>query len=62
MFERDGWVWSRCVGDHDVSTKPGARRPLVIPLYGDAPVFIIRNLLRTAGMTGERFFALLEDT
>jgi hypothetical protein len=31
----------------------------VIPRYASIPVFIIKNNLRTAGMTRERYFELL---
>jgi hypothetical protein len=42
-----------------VLTKPGVPRPVVIPRYAAVPVFIIRNNLRTAGMSRERYFELL---
>ncbi|MBZ5618853.1 MAG: type II toxin-antitoxin system HicA family toxin [Acidobacteriia bacterium] len=61
VFEADGF---RCVqeeGDHMVFTKPGAIRPVVIPKYASVPVFIIKNNLRTAGMSRERYFELLEE-
>jgi hypothetical protein len=38
------------------------KRPLVIPVYREIPVFIIRNLLRTAGMSRERYFDLLKKS
>lgn len=44
-----------------VFTKPGVMRPVVIPKYGSVPVFIIKNNLRTAGMSRERYFELLEE-
>jgi len=47
-------------GDHLIYTKPGVKRPLVIPTYRSVPVFIIKNLLRTACMSRERYFQLLE--
>ena len=53
MFENDGFT-------HRVYTKPAIKRPLVIPEYRAVPVFIIKNLLRTAGMSRERYFELLE--
>lgn len=40
--------------------KNGVSRPLVIPHYEAVPVFIIKNLLRTAGMSRERYFEILE--
>ena len=44
-----------------VFTRPGVLRPVVIPKYAAIPVFIIRNNLRTAGMTRERYFELLSQ-
>jgi predicted RNA binding protein YcfA (HicA-like mRNA interferase family) len=61
VFERDGFVFDRQQGDHLIYTKPGVIRPLVIPAYHDVPVFIIKNLLRTAAMSRERYFELLES-
>ncbi|MGH2372723.1 MAG: type II toxin-antitoxin system HicA family toxin [bacterium] len=61
VFERDGWTYARTKGDHLIYTKPGSIRPLVIPRYGEVPVFIIKNLLRTSGMSRERYFDLLEQ-
>jgi hypothetical protein len=34
-------------------------RPLVLPAYDEVPVSIIRNNLKTAGLTREEFFRLL---
>ena len=59
VFEQDGFVFDRQEGDHRVYVKAGVRRPLVIPQYRAVPVFVIRNLLRTSGMTRERYFELL---
>ncbi len=61
VFERDGFTFLRQRGDHLIYTKPGVKRPLVIPIYQEIPVFIIKNLLRTAGMTRERYFELLQN-
>jgi predicted RNA binding protein YcfA (HicA-like mRNA interferase family) len=60
VFELDGFVFNRQSGDHLVYTKPGMKRPVVIPIYPLVPVFIIKNLLRTAGMSRERYFELLD--
>ena len=38
------------------------RRPLVIPMYREVPVFIVRNLLRTSGMSRERYFEILSES
>jgi predicted RNA binding protein YcfA (HicA-like mRNA interferase family) len=61
LFERDGYVFDRQRGDHLIYVKAGAARPLVIPAYSEVPVFIIKNLLRTASMSRDRYFELLED-
>ena len=42
-----------------VFTKPGVLRPVVIPKYAAVPVFIIKNNIRTAGISRERYFKLL---
>jgi len=36
-------------------------RPIVIPTYDEVPVSIIRNNLKTAGITREEYFILLEE-
>ncbi len=59
IFERDGFRCVREEGDHLIFTKPGVLRPIVIPKYSAVPVFIIRNNLRCAGMSRERYFELL---
>ena len=59
VFEEDGFAFMRQHGDHLIYTKPGVTRPLVIPAYPTVPVFIIKNLLRAAGMSRERYFELL---
>jgi predicted RNA binding protein YcfA (HicA-like mRNA interferase family) len=60
IFEHDGFRHDRTEGDHLIYTKAGVLRPLVIPMYREIPVFIIKNLLRTAGMSRERYFDLLK--
>ena len=42
-----------------IFTKPGVLRPVVVPKYKSIPVFIIKNNLRSAGMSRERYFELL---
>ena len=59
VFELDGFTHVRTEGDHLVLTKPGVLRSVVIPKYAGIPVFIIKNNLRTAGMSRERYFELL---
>ena len=57
---RTAFRYVRQEGDHRIYTKVGVKRPLVIPMYRAVPVFIIKNLLRTSGMSRERYFKLLK--
>lgn len=50
----------RVEGDHYVYTRPGTQRPIVIPDWHEMPVFIIKNNLRTDGISREKYFELLE--
>jgi predicted RNA binding protein YcfA (HicA-like mRNA interferase family) len=59
VFEMEGFAFVREKGDHMIVTKPGILRPLVVPRYDAVPVFIIKNLLRTAQISRERYFDLL---
>ena len=61
VFEADGFHWVRTEGDHMVFTKTGVLRPIVIPKYAAVPVFVIKNNLRTAGMSRDRYFELLNQ-
>ncbi len=61
MFEMAGFKCVRTEGDHFVYTKEGVARPVVIPDWHEVPVFIIKNNLRTAGITREEYFSLLEE-
>jgi predicted RNA binding protein YcfA (HicA-like mRNA interferase family) len=61
VFERDGFQFDRQSGDHKIYVKSGVRRPIVIPMYRAVPVFIIKSLLRTSGMSRERYFELLKE-
>jgi len=61
VFEQDGFTFDRQRGDHLIYTKPDIKRPVGIPMYSAVPVFIIKNLLRTAGMPRERYSDLLKN-
>ena len=56
-----GFTRVRSEGDRFVYSKPGVLRPVVIPDYDEVPVFVIRNTLRTAGLSREEYFTLLEQ-
>jgi hypothetical protein len=47
-------------GDHMIFTKRGVIRPVVVPKHAAVPVFVIKNNLRTAGISRERYFELLD--
>jgi len=40
---------------------PSIPRPVVIPDWNEIPVFIIKNNLRTAGLSREDYFDLLNQ-
>ena len=60
IFELEGFNFDRQSGDHLIYVKKGVLRAVVIPMYKQVPVFIIKNNLRTAGITRERYFELLK--
>jgi predicted RNA binding protein YcfA (HicA-like mRNA interferase family) len=61
VLEMEGFVLSRERGDHMVFTKTGIERPAVVPRYDPLPVFIIKNVLRTARISRERYLELLDQ-
>jgi len=60
IFELYGCEYKRKKGSHHVLICPKAKRAVVIPEYDEIDVEIIRNNMRTAGMTREEYFDLLE--
>ncbi|MGB7281507.1 MAG: type II toxin-antitoxin system HicA family toxin, partial [Candidatus Acidiferrum sp.] len=60
VLEMEGFMFVRERGDHMIYTKPGILRPIVVPRYDALPVFIIKNVLRTAQMSRERYIELLK--
>jgi len=61
VFLAAGYQFARQEGSHRSYVKPGISRPIVIPTYAAVPVAIIRNNLRTAGISRDEYFRLLED-
>ena len=61
VFEKAGFRLARQEGDHCVYVKEGVARPVVIPIRRDVPVFIIKNTLRSAGISREMYFKLLSE-
>jgi predicted RNA binding protein YcfA (HicA-like mRNA interferase family) len=59
VFLAAGFQFVRQEGSHRSYVRPGVSRPVVIPVYREVPVFIIRNNLKTAGISREAYFELL---
>ena len=61
VFLAAGFQFARQEDSHRSYIKPGIARPVVIPTYREVPVFIIRNNLKTAGISRDDYFRLLEQ-
>lgn len=61
IFKKDGFEFTRQKGDHRAYSKAGIFRPLIIPTYKSVGRDIISSLMRTAGMSRERYLELLEQ-
>ncbi len=61
IFQIKGFKFARQEGSHRSYVKPGISRPIVIPTYDEVPVAIIKNNLKTAGISREEFLELLRD-
>jgi predicted RNA binding protein YcfA (HicA-like mRNA interferase family) len=62
VFLRCGFTFVRQQGSHRSYTKPGVIRPVVIPIYAEVPVFIIRSNMKTAGLSREDYLNHLSQT
>lgn len=60
IFESYGCNYKRKKGSHHILTFPGAKRAVVIPEYDEIDVDIIKNNMRTVGMSRDEYFALLD--
>ena len=61
VFLAAGFRFDRQVGSHRSYVKDGIARPVVIPTYREIPVFIIRNNIKTAGISRDEYFRLLDE-
>ena len=61
VFLAAGFRFVRQQGSHRSYVKPGIARPIVIPTYDEIPVSIIRNNLKTAGISRDEYFSLLDQ-
>ncbi len=54
-----GCHFERQKGDHLVYWRVGLKRPVIFPKDKEIPVFIIRNNLRTLGISVEEYLEIL---
>jgi hypothetical protein len=59
IFLADGFSLERIHSDHRIYTRPGAFRPVVIPMWREVPLTVITKNMRSALMARERYFELL---
>ena len=59
IFESHGCEYKRKKGSHHILRCPDAKRAVVIPEYDEIDAEIIKNNMRTAGMTRDEYFFLL---
>ena len=59
VFLASGFSFARQEGSHRAYIKPGIPRPVIIPAYTEVPVAVIRNNLKTAGISRDEYFRLL---
>ena len=60
VFEAHGCQYLRKESSRHMLKYPGARRPVVIPEYDEVDIEIIKNNMRTVGMTRDQYFELLK--
>jgi predicted RNA binding protein YcfA (HicA-like mRNA interferase family) len=54
-----GCEFKREKGDHRMYSKPGLKRPVVIPRDAQLPAFVIHNNLRILGISREEFLKII---
>ena len=59
IFEAYGCKYKRKKGSHHILTFPEAKRAVVIPEYDEIDLDIIKNNMRTVGMSRDDYFRLL---
>ena len=55
-----GCHFERQKGDHQIYWRSGLKRPVVFPADKEVPVFIIRNNLRTLGISVKEYLEIME--
>lgn len=59
VLKKAGCRFDRQEGDHRIYKRDDLKRPIVLPMCGDLPVFIILNNLRTLGLSRDQYFKFL---
>ena len=60
IFQLYGCEYKRKAGPHHILTFHGAKRAGVVPEYDEVDIDIIKNNMRTVGMTRKSYFELLK--
>jgi len=55
-----GCTFERQKGDHRVYWRKGLARPVILPMYKNLPLFVIRNNLRTLGISPDEYLQILK--
>lgn len=60
FLEFVGCKYKRTKGDHLIWDRPNLKRPVVFTVDKEVPTFIIRNNLRTLGLSSEEYLEILK--
>jgi predicted RNA binding protein YcfA (HicA-like mRNA interferase family) len=60
VLRKAGCQFVRQEGDHCIYTRDDLKRPVVLPMDDEIPVFVIQNNLRTLGISRDEYFKLLK--
>lgn len=61
VFFKAGFSFKRQSSSHRAYTKPGITRPIIIPVKTEIDIDIISKDLRTAGISRDEYFRLLNE-
>jgi predicted RNA binding protein YcfA (HicA-like mRNA interferase family) len=60
VFLSVGFEFVRQQGSHRAYSRAGTPRPVVIPVYDEVPVAVIKSNLKTAGLSREDYLRLIQ--